>query len=358
MRRHVDHRRVRTTRPSLAAACCVTTTSSASSNQIGSTRPADTASTPRTSLVDCTGSSSCVTRASLWSRYARFSSCAKIENMGFSRFSIDGVRLTRVPYFDVALGPEVVGLTPADVAAIPWAVPAWATEDNRVLIGQAIWVIELAEQILVVDPCGAADAFLRTGSDAITHQRAVTEALSAAGYGVGQVDTVILSHLDGIGMAAAIDEEGAWRPMFPRARIVLSEAELLRVRAHLETDGAEALLTLVDQGVVEAVGPHWEPATGLVMEVTGGHTPGHALVRVGDGAVFIGHLAVSPLNVTAEMRAGSHDQVSEEQAALETELAEAAKHRWLLIGPLWPEPGAGTVTGPPWAVTPADAAVV
>ncbi len=37
----------------------------------------------------------------------------------------------------------------------------------------------------------------------------------------------------------------------------------------------------------------------MTMELTGRHSPGHAILRVGTAAVLIGHLAISPLQVTA-----------------------------------------------------------
>jgi hypothetical protein len=273
--------------------------------------------------------------------------------MGLRRFAVGDVRLTRVPYFDVPLDPEVAGLTAAQIQAIPWAVPTWATAGYKVLIGQAVWVVEARDRVLVIDPCGAADSFLRTGPEAIVHQQAVADALRSAGYGVEGVDTVMLSHLDGIGMTAAVDADGAWSPFFANARVGISEAELDRVRAHPELEGASALWALVDAGVVEPVGARWEPAPGVVMEVTGGHSSGHALVRIGDGAVFLGHLALSPLNLSLEPGPEAHEDLGTATAVLETELRAAASDHRLLIGPLWPEPGAVHVSGPPWVVAPA-----
>jgi len=121
-----------------------------------------------------------------------------------------------VPYFDVPLDPEVVvGLTPEQVAAVPWGAPAWATPDGRVRVGQAVWVIEAGDRTVVVDPCGASDEFLRTGPEAAVHEAAVVAALEARGFPVGRVDTVVLSHLDGIGMAASPAPSRGWSPLFP-----------------------------------------------------------------------------------------------------------------------------------------------
>jgi glyoxylase-like metal-dependent hydrolase (beta-lactamase superfamily II) len=265
-------------------------------------------------------------------------------------FDVDGIRLTRVPYFDVALGAEVIGFSAAQADAMPWAVPDWATAEGQVLVGQAVWVIQSDGQAVVVDPGGAADAFLRSGPKAIGHQMAVTAAMSDAGLPVESIDTVLLSHLDGIGMTAALDADGAWIPLFPNARVVLSRDELDHVRSHPGIGGSAALGCLMDQGVVDGVIPPRVMAPGVTFELTGGHSPGHGVLRVGDGAVFIGHLAINPLQVDAGAMPGQHIDADAAWAALERELRWASAREALVIGPLWPEPGAGRISGPPWLV--------
>jgi glyoxylase-like metal-dependent hydrolase (beta-lactamase superfamily II) len=265
-------------------------------------------------------------------------------------FDVDGIRLTRVPYFDVALSADVIGFSGAQAGAVPWAVPDWATAEGQVLVGQAVWVIQSDAQAVVVDPCGAADAFLRSGPEAIGHQVAVAAAMSEAGLPVESIDTVVLSHLDGIGMTAALDDSGGWVPLFQNARVVLSRDELGYVKSHPGVGGSAALGCLVDQGVVDGVIPPWVMAPGVTFELTGGHSPGHGVLRVGDGAVFIGHLAINPLQVGAGVMPGQHIDADAAWAALERELMWAAERGALVIGPLWPEPGAGRISGPPWVV--------
>jgi glyoxylase-like metal-dependent hydrolase (beta-lactamase superfamily II) len=107
----------------------------------------------------------------------------------------------------------------------------------------------------------------------------------------------------------------------------------------------------VDQRVVDGVIPPWAVAPGVAFELTGGHSPGHGVLRVGDGAVFLGHLAISPLQVGAGVMCGQHVDADGAWAALERELAWASDREALVIGSLWPEPGAGRVAGPPWVVS-------
>jgi glyoxylase-like metal-dependent hydrolase (beta-lactamase superfamily II) len=266
-------------------------------------------------------------------------------------FEVDGIRLTRVPYFDVSLGASVIGLTRDQVASVPWAIPSWATPTGEVLVGQAIWVIESDDQVLIADPCGAADAFIRSGPEAVTHQQAVVEALAASGYSVEVVDLVVLSHLDGIGMTAAVDIDGRWSPFFPNARIVLSDSELAHIEANPNIGGASALSELMGKGVVDGLSPPSAIAPGVNVEQSGGHSPGHLIMRIGEGAVFIGHLAVSPLQAAAGVQPGQHVDANRAHDVLVDELRWACDRHALMLGPLWPDPGAGRISGPPWVVT-------
>ena len=265
-----------------------------------------------------------------------------------SSIRVDDIRLSRVGYFDVPLDPDVIGFTKQQVASVPWAVPAWATSAGQVLVGQAVWVIESDDRTLVVDPCGAADAFLRSGPEAVLHQEAVVAALANEGFAVDRVDAVVLSHLDGIGMSAAVAADGTWTPFFPNAKVLLSANELAHVESNPGIGGAPLLAELVRQGAVEALSPPQPVAPGVTVEQVGGHSPGHLVLRVGDGAVFIGHLAVSPLQLSAGVQPAQHVDAVRAHDALEEELRRARDRHALMIGPLWPSPGAGRVTGPPW----------
>jgi glyoxylase-like metal-dependent hydrolase (beta-lactamase superfamily II) len=269
-------------------------------------------------------------------------------------FAVGDIVLTQVPYFDVPLDPDVIGFTAEQVSAVPWGEPVWADPDGRVLVGQALWVIDTGDRTIVVDPCGASDAFLRTGAEAVAHQAAVVSAMASAGFPVDDVDTVVMSHLDGIGMVAAVDGQGGWAPLFPCARIVITNAELAHVRRHPDTSGRAALLELLAQGYVDGTEAAREIADGVTLELTAGHTPGHPVVRVGDEAMFLGHLAVNPVQVCGEIGTDAHTDPTTAFIAVESALAWAAERSALVIGPLWPEPGAGRVAGPPWAISPAQ----
>lgn len=266
---------------------------------------------------------------------------------GIQRFKVGSVSLTRVEYFDVALNPSVVNLTVEQVRAVPWACPTWAEQDGKVKVGQAVWVVESQGRTIVVDPCGASDQFLRTLPDAIKHQEAVMARMRAAGIEPDRVDVVVLSHLDGIGMAALIDRDGTWAPAFAKARLVLSEIEAEFIEScTFEISGATVLAALRAQGVVDPVALPYAITDEVELVASPGHTPGHGALVVrsrGERAVFIGHLALNPVNVTAGASRGNLDPGQAWQT-LNAILDEASRDGALVVGPLWPAPGAAVVT--------------
>jgi len=207
-----------------------------------------------------------------------------------------------------------------------------------------VWVLESGNRVVVVDPCGAADVFIRTGPEAVSHQDAVFAALADAGYPRERVDTVMLSHLDGIGMAAAVTDDGSWVPAFPNARVVLTADELAFLAAPTyEVQGLEALRALIAVGAVDGVGDGHVLAPDITVKETGAHSPGHAVVRVESGgqlALLIGHLAITPLHIVAGRRDTLHLEADAALKVLDAVLDEAIERSALVIGPLWPAPGA------------------
>jgi glyoxylase-like metal-dependent hydrolase (beta-lactamase superfamily II) len=271
-------------------------------------------------------------------------------------FEIGAVRLTRVPYFDVTLPPDAVALTESEVRSLPWAVGTWCASPTEVRVGQVFWVIESDGRTIVVDPCCASDAFLRSGPEARTHQDAAFAAFRAAGFDPDTVDAVVMSHLDGIGMNALVDADGRWHPAFPHAPIILSDTEWAKTRGRAEQPDAAALLELDALGAVTPVALPHRITPDVEMVVSGGHSPGHATVVVrsgGERALFLGHLAVSPMQAALERPFALHDDPELGGRSLGHWLEDAATDDALVIGPLWPAPGAAHVRLGPVELVPA-----
>ena len=92
-----------------------------------------------------------------------------------------------------------------------------------------------------------------------------------------------------------------------------------------------------EQGAVTTVDDEHAVTSDVTTQWTGAHSPGHQLVHIASGddrATMIGHLALSPVHCVIR-ECGPHIDAPAANAVLRT-LADGR----LLIGPLWPTPGA------------------
>jgi glyoxylase-like metal-dependent hydrolase (beta-lactamase superfamily II) len=259
-----------------------------------------------------------------------------------ARLTIGTTTLERVTYAEILVPPEAVSLTADNVRSIPWGEPLWA-EDGQVRVAAAAWVIESGGRRIVVDPAQAADNILREGADAVAHQEAFANLLAGAGYERESIDTVVATHLDGIGMMAWRDDD-KWVPFFPNAKVLVTrrEYEFTLTGDPFTPPGADALIALHDLGAVELLGDLTRLTDDVTLRWTGGHTPGHQVVEIASGdtrVTMVGHLALSPLNGALEC-AGHIDS-----AQANTALRERRDRGDVLIGPLWPLPGAARWDG-------------
>ncbi len=132
--------------------------------------------------------------------------------------------------------------------------------------------------------------------------------LSDRGVSAEDIDLVILSHLhfDHAGGATRLDEEGQIVPAFPNAQYVVQKGEwedaLNDYGTMKTTYRPENYQPLMDQGVLTLVEGDMEIEDGIRVEVTGGHTRFHQLVKVESGdakAVYSGDI----LPMTTHLRA-------------------------------------------------------
>ena len=135
---------------------------------------------------------------------------------------IDGLRLHRVLYADVLVAPDIMGLTPAQITPVAWRVPQWG-EGEQVRVSASAWVVETDGRRIVLDPMFAADDLLHAPDAEAFHRDAIAEQFERAGFPVASIDTVLASHIEGIGMIAARADEGTWTRFFPNARVNYAE---------------------------------------------------------------------------------------------------------------------------------------
>lgn len=265
--------------------------------------------------------------------------------MATLRWTVGDVRISRVSYFDIGLPPEVIALEAEDLQRLADAdvnTAPWTDEAGQPIVGQSFLVVESAGMTIVVDPCGASDAFLRTGPDAVTHQDAAFAAFADAGFDRHTVDTVLLSHLDGIGMVAWAGDDG-WGPAFPNAEVIVSRLERQSISDTIDLSGRDAFEALDSLGVVRVIDLPHQLTEHITLNHTGVHTAGHLVATIASGgeqAAVIGHVAVSPLHLFDQVPARLHVEPAEAPALIADWLAFAATNGALLFGPLWPAPGA------------------
>jgi glyoxylase-like metal-dependent hydrolase (beta-lactamase superfamily II) len=257
--------------------------------------------------------------------------------------SVGRLVLTRVGYVDVNIDPAIAGLTPAQIAGVPWAEPVWAQGDE-LRAGAAVWVIDDGSARIAVDPAQAADEILR-GADAAVHQEAFANILTAAGMPRETFTHAICTHMEGIGMWAWKEADGSWSPFFPNAAIAVAQRELDAIDAGEHPSPVHpAFAELRARGVLRPISSGEHVSEHVSVEHVGAHTPGHLFVRVaseGAQAVMLGHLAVNALHLVTGPCPQQHPRPDEAQARIDRLLDEDA----ILIGPLWPAPGAGRWNG-------------
>jgi len=260
------------------------------------------------------------------------------------QLTIGDVQLTRVCYADVNVPAEAVGLTEDEVASVEWANPVWA-EGRQPKAAAAAWIIEHENERIVVDPAQAADDILRNDNDAAAQQEAFARLLADAGFARESFTLAIASHVEGVGMFAWRNDDGSWMPFFPNAPILVTQTEL----DDLDSGGQkparpEVVAELRAQGAFRAIGDTTEVTSAVALERDGGHCPGHLLVRIesnGEHAVMVGHLTVSPLQVVT-----GPNTIENRDAPRAWETPCALRDSGaILIGPLWPTPGAGRWDG-------------
>lgn len=172
--------------------------------------------------------------------------------------------------------------------------------------------------------------------------------LAAAGIATERVDAVVLSHLhpDHVGWNCS-ERNGVFVPTFPNARYVVHRPEWERWRGVDAGYVRRHVIPLAESGQLEVVADGFEPAPGVRLLSTPGHTAGHVSVLVfggGEGAVITGDAAHHPLELEHPEWSPSADDDRELSARSRLALVERIEAEGLLVlGGHFPEPHAGRV---------------
>ncbi len=163
------------------------------------------------------------------------------------------------------------------------------------------------------------------------------EGLGRYGVAPESVDRVILSHLHFDHAGGAISPVGpdAWRPTFPDADYVVQRAEIDAAGYTGESERARALVieTLDREGQLVLVDGDVETDR-VGLEVTGGHTGAHQIVRLHAGglqAIYGGDVMGTAGQVTRRFQAKYDVDGAASQAWRDRLAAEAAEGGHLLL---------------------------
>ena len=192
-------------------------------------------------------------------------------------------------------GGSMFGVVPR----VLWERKAPPDTLNRISLNSNSLLIRTADVCILVEP-GMGTKYDSRQSDIydLADMSAVTQ-VSRLGVSAEDVDLVILTHLhhDHAGGATALAESGGVIPAFPGAKVIVQRSELEEAeRLHPLVKGSyrrEDYQVLSDMNKLMLVDGDAEVAPGVRVELTGGHSPGHQVVRMMSGGkegLFMGDM--------------------------------------------------------------------
>jgi glyoxylase-like metal-dependent hydrolase (beta-lactamase superfamily II) len=175
--------------------------------------------------------------------------------------------------------------------------------------------------------------------------------LAAAGFAPEDVDRVVCTHLhtDHIGWNTVRDPErpGRWVATFPRARYVMTEADVDHWRGQRSPYSSfeTSVVPLLEERRVDATAPVHAISPSLSLWPTPGHTPGHASVRIasrGETAFITGDMVHSPLELACPTHVvrGDDDPAEATRSRLRM-VDEVGGREVLVLGTHFPAPTGG-----------------
>ncbi|MDD5748664.1 MAG: MBL fold metallo-hydrolase [Actinomycetota bacterium] len=216
------------------------------------------------------------------------------------------MRKTSISVENISITPLVSSIFGLDggtmfgiVPKVLWEKEEPSDKENRIKLNVNSILIETESSKILVE-AGMGKRFSEKEREIYAlREWDVVGALAEIGVEPEDIDIVILSHLhfDHAGGATEYDKNKRLVPVFPRARHVIQKSEWEEaINPHplaMNSYRKEDFLPLKDYELLELVDGKAEVAPGVRVEHTGGHTPGHQVVWMGDDdvALYPGDLA-------------------------------------------------------------------
>ena len=226
------------------------------------------------------------------------------QAMAPMRWEIGDITVTRVMELPtMAMEPDDLLQTTREVVARhDWLQPDYVTPDLLLRANIQAFVIEAGGKRIMVDPCVGNDK-PREGQLFSMLQTPFLERLAVAGYPRESIDFVLCTHLhfDHCGWNTML-VSGEWVPTFPNARYLFARAEYAcATKPEGEEEAAvyrDSVRPVMAAGLVDLVDPLHEIVSGVRLEPSPGHTPGHCCVTLdsrGQTAMITGDAIHHPL---------------------------------------------------------------
>ena len=266
-------------------------------------------------------------------------------------WQIGDVRITQIVELTTAsLGPYLLPqATPEALGAIDSLTPFIDAKSQIVLSIHAL-VLETPDQCLIVDTCIGNDK-PRSYPRWNYMQGRFLEDLSAAGFALDQIDTVLCTHMhvDHVGWNTRL-VDGKWQPTFGNARYLFAETEWRHWQKEPQEYGPvieDSVQPIFDAGLATLVDEQHRVSREIQLEPTPGHTPGHVSVHItsrGEEAVITGDMIHHPCQIAHPGWSSTADVDQFKSAATRARFLERYADRpVLIIGTHFAAPTAGRI---------------
>ncbi|HEY7049704.1 MAG TPA: MBL fold metallo-hydrolase [Jatrophihabitantaceae bacterium] len=277
--------------------------------------------------------------------------------MDLLRWAVGDASVYRIGEVDAssALDGLIREFDPAALARAAWLTPHFVDDVGRLRGLVQAFLVVTADKTILVDP-GVGNHKRRTAVPGWEDlQTDFLDRLRSTGVEPDDVDYVVNTHLhfDHVGWNTVL-VDGAWRPMFPTARYVMSADEFRywQGRPHREIADqhagfADSVLPLHEAGLVDLVADDHVVTDGLRLVPSPGHTPHHVSVLLESGehsAAFLGDVMHHPCQIAYPAWGAVSDFDADQARATRTQLLEwFADTQTLVIGAHFADPVAGRI---------------